>query len=63
MAKQTIRVGPMHLVIDVEQLSDNVWSASMPYKGERFEALSDSQQGATVALLIVLKSEISSGNR
>jgi hypothetical protein len=59
MSKHTFHIGPMHLVIDVEQLSDSVWTASTFYKGERFVARSDTRQRAIAALLIALKSEIS----
>jgi hypothetical protein len=59
MTKHIIHIGAMHLVIDVELFTDDVWVASTLYRDERLAARSHTRQEATSALIAALNSEIS----
>lgn len=58
MSRHTYHFGCIYFVIEIEQLDHADWIAWSAFRGERLEARAATEQGATAALLVVLRSEI-----
>ncbi|MCB2052298.1 MAG: hypothetical protein KDE63_12800 [Novosphingobium sp.] len=53
----TISIGDVYIVVELEELAPDLWTASTVWAGDHYEARAGSRMNAEAALLIALHSE------